>query len=587
MNRYIEAVEEARQKRIYIDKKMRKEIRNLYDSAYASVIKQLENIEDKDELSILILQTKARELKKANLKLVPKIKKIVKRDIKKVSNMQVDTNMVLLNEIKYYNTSAKIQTIKENFATISKNVVEALETGQLYKDGKTLSTRIWQMQDNINKNIDYIIRISIAEGKSIQDTAKDLVQYVRPDITKNYDFKKHYPRLLVGVDYNAYRLARTSIGHAYQLSTIYSAKNNPFCTGVKWHSALTHDTCPICRQRHGKIYNTDEVPLDHPNGACTTYLAFDKDLREIGSELGEWVNGKENPLLDKWYDNLSKNGLKSVNFGSKNDEKEIKKKDINYKIETPKTLQNFEKYSKKWENNVVKKYLSDDDIELIGKEIKKLIDDNEFSMRVNHYDLEKILKDGKFKNQFETGTSGGALNSDIRKKATKQLFGKSRIKELSEYEKYGYLGHFDFVKDMRKSGTSQYGNCIIHFSKDKLKNNVTYTIDDSLGLAYNKLTIAGDVNNPKANGINEKWLDKMKNYLTSNDKSDNLTEFCEHTGAKYIELQYHGEIKTDYIDKICFVKDLPDETVLNILKDNGVKLFKIVGDWDDEKAIRI
>ena len=104
------------------------------------------------------------------------------------------------------------------------------------------------------------------------------------------------------VDYNAMRLARTSINHAYQTSSIQSSNMNPFVEGIQWHSAMIHGrTCELCMERHGQIYPIDDVPLDHPNGLCTMIPYIPKSLDEVAIELRNWVDGGSNPKLDLWY----------------------------------------------------------------------------------------------------------------------------------------------------------------------------------------------------------------------------------------------------------------------------------------------
>ena len=140
---------------------------------------------------------------------------------------------------------------------------------------------------------------------------------------------------------------------------------------------------------------------------------------------------------------------------------------------------------------------------------------------------------------------------------------------------------------MHESGTSQCGDTIVRFDKDKLRGKVTYTIDDSLGLAYNKLTVAGDADNASANGIRDSKLRFMYDLVTSKDKPTDLTSFLDETGARYIELQYHGEVKADFIKELCFTKDIPDENIIKRLQDKGIRLFRITGDWGSEKIVEI
>ena len=38
------------------------------------------------------------------------------------------------------------------------------------------------------------------------------------------------------------------------------------------------------------------------NGMCTTIPVISKSLEDIGEELNSWINGANNPKLDKWLE---------------------------------------------------------------------------------------------------------------------------------------------------------------------------------------------------------------------------------------------------------------------------------------------
>lgn len=262
--------------------------------------------------------------------------------------------------------------------------------------------------------------------------------------------------------------------------------------------------------------------------------------------------------------------------------------------ERPDTLKNFEVYSQVWEDEVVKKQITKEEISCIGDNIQKIIDENEYSMRVRADILDKILDDGRFKNQFETNTSGGLLDLDARKEASEQLFGNFGLNiEGKDREKYGYLGLKDFIEDDRTSFTSQYGNCIIHFDKNKLKNRVTYTIEDSLEPASGKIIIAGNAENARANGIRTTWIKSTADMFKDN-KDITLDEFLSNAGSDYFELQYHGQIRTDAIKEICFVNKYGDDLseMVNIetvdrLKEMNIKVYEMIDDFGGEKIVEL
>lgn len=182
-------------------------------------------------------------------------------------------------------------------------VIKPILTGKLYKDRRSISDRIWDIGSGFEKDVQYIISRGLIEKKSAVELAKDLEQYVQEPAKRPTDWGKVYPNLRSKqVDYNAQRLARTSINHAYQTGTVRSSSLNPFIEGIEWQSALQHGrTCQLCMDRHGQVYPVDKVPLDHPNGLCTMLPYIPKSLDQVAGELRRWVDGGYNPALDKWY----------------------------------------------------------------------------------------------------------------------------------------------------------------------------------------------------------------------------------------------------------------------------------------------
>ena len=156
------------------------------------------------------------------------------------------------------------------------------------------------MQDEINS----IIAKGVAGNLPVYDIAKDLQKYVNPSAAKSWEWSKVYPNSRKKIDYNAQRLARTMVSHAYSQSVIDTAKNNPFIRKVEWRSAFAHGrTCDICADLDGQVFDPSDVPLDHPNGLCTLIPVVD-DLDSVASRIGDWANGKEDKELDKFKNYL-------------------------------------------------------------------------------------------------------------------------------------------------------------------------------------------------------------------------------------------------------------------------------------------
>lgn len=248
-----------------------------------------------------------------------------------------------------------------------------------------------------------------------------------------------------------------------------------------------------------------------------------------------------------------------------------------------KTLQNFVDNAKKWYNSHIESQLSADEIKASSEALKKVIDNSAYSMRFRSANIDKLIESGRFMNQFETGTSGGTVNTKYRRQATNQLFGLSgkRLKK-SEFEKYGYFGNKDAYKDFVHNSTSwggvgQYGDVIIHFVKDKMAGKTTFTVNNSLGPAVYQELVADNPNRPNLVGIDKELLKETVDLL----KSGNIKtpeEASKALGVRYLETQYHGEIGMSDISSMYFTKDKPSDKQIKSLKEFGINLYVKEGD---------
>ena len=293
MNRhYLELVEEARQKKLILVDDCKQELSKLYLRAY----KDINNKVFTKDSNIWAMQYRD-ELKKRTKELNPILYETVKNYAEKSADIGVYPEWALFSKI----LGDKDHEILNTLTRIPEEVVRELLNGDMYKDNQGLNKRIWRFQKENEQKIDYIIQRGLIEKKSTFELAKDLEMYVNPKAKKTFEWKKVYPNAgNKTIDFNAYRLASTSITHAYQMATIRAAQANPFSEGVKWHSVLSQRTCQLCKERHGKIFKAEDVPLDHPLGLCTTYSVITKSLKEISEELKKEVYNIDKPT-DKGY----------------------------------------------------------------------------------------------------------------------------------------------------------------------------------------------------------------------------------------------------------------------------------------------
>lgn len=296
---YLKLVEESQRKKIRLVKKQKKEISKIYNDIYLKVSKKISKT-NPNSLSKRYLEELREEIKSEFRASQKKINTVVKKNMLEASSLGSNTQLDFFMEINnQYNLGLEL-TFRGMFAKIPKKSMNEIIFGKAYKDRAGLSERIWAYTKCFDKDIDYIIAEGIANKKSIYEVAKDLEIYVNPNAKKEWDWCKVYPKTNKKIDYNAQRLARTSINHAYQMAQKRSCKKNPYIEGIQWLSSNSHRTCDLCNSRNGQIYTVNNLPLDHPNGLCTTVPVINMSFDEIGEELRSWVDGKENEKLDKW-----------------------------------------------------------------------------------------------------------------------------------------------------------------------------------------------------------------------------------------------------------------------------------------------
>ncbi len=295
-------LQDGEQARLTITKEQEVEISKLYHKVYLNLKKQM------DALPLQGEGTTSQSLKKTYLnKLIKQLKaeykslgegleKQIKKGMKDVSSSVVQANDDWLQKVGI--------KIEGAYSFVPKDIVALVSTGKLYGGGWTLSKAIWGESQKHAHDIDTIVASGIAANRSAYDIAKDLEKYVNPSARKEWDWSKVYPGTSKKVDYNAQRLARTMVSHAYQQSLLASTKYNPFVKGYRWRSAHSDRTCELCNERDGQLYSANDLPLDHPNGMCTFIAELTGDLESIADRLGNWANGADDPALDKWYGSM-------------------------------------------------------------------------------------------------------------------------------------------------------------------------------------------------------------------------------------------------------------------------------------------
>lgn len=295
-------LQDGEQARLTITKEQEIEISKLYRQVYLDLKKQMESLPPQGEgttsqsLGKTYLNKLVKQLKEEYKALGEGLEKQIKKGMQDTASTIVQANDDWLRK-----AGLKIEGA---YSFVPKDIVALLSTGKLYGEGWTLSKAIWGESQKHAHDIDKIVAAGVAANKSAYEIAKDLEKYVNPSAKKEWDWSKVYPGTSKKVDYNAQRLARTMVSHAYQQSLLASTKFNPFVKGYRWRSAHTHRTCEICNERDGQLYSADDLPLDHPNGMCTFIAELTGNMNSVADRLGDWANGAEDSALDSWMSSM-------------------------------------------------------------------------------------------------------------------------------------------------------------------------------------------------------------------------------------------------------------------------------------------
>ncbi|WP_455821396.1 exonuclease SbcC [Clostridium butyricum] len=300
MNPYKKKVLEARKKILQLTIEQEKQINNIYAKSAARLIDEILELPDISRTRVHDIDI-ARLLNDYTKDLYKQLYPNIKDNIMESSIIQ---RQVILDYVDQVAKDRKLsEIVKYNINSYSNTVVKNLVAGEYYKDGKTLSKRLWNLTSDNSNKIDEFIKMNIASGANARKLANDLELLINPNnriVTNN--FKAGFNSYKIS--YQAQRLARTSITHAATETQIQNAKKNPFNKGLRWnlsasHSARMHGKTDICDNYNGQIFKPEETPLQHPN--CLCY--FTEEVVEVDdaiARINKWVEGNEDKELDEW-----------------------------------------------------------------------------------------------------------------------------------------------------------------------------------------------------------------------------------------------------------------------------------------------
>lgn len=457
------------------------------------------------------------------------------------------------------NYRAQYSNNEEAFAKVDKQKIQNL-LNENWSGGGNFSELIWKDREKLVKALDDIVMKGLATGDNYDKMSDKLA--------KRMDTSKSNAKRLIMTE--SARMENEGLLSYYQR---IGAKQLIFV------ATLDMKTSEICRAMDGTIIDIENakiglnVPPLHPY--CRSVISPHYEGNEPGDrvyrdvETGKTKSGKyrtykeylEEELGDKEQaealastrndlqtlimavDNIS-NSAKYYNAGTDNNQY----KDAVYKIQE-------DEY-----NNIhsVNDKYTDEYMDEQFEKVKELVNDeaNELVIRVKEASMENILKDGEFKNQYTTLTSGGTYNPDWRKVVENNLF-NIPINAISRNRPiYGYISNKFVENGSRSFELQKYGNIKVVL-KDSIKDRCYFTMGDSM--------------NNSSRIIPSKLVDIQKYSIRPEElafnKWKNLGEF-----RGYPEVQIFGGVKLSDIKYIELPKELKGSEIAKSISDNGIKI---------------
>lgn len=296
---------ESEKVRAAVTKRNKQKIKSLYKQVTKEIQTELKSIQGAN-ISAVMRKAYLKQLQKQVDKALSDVDKNLDKIIR--TGMR-DTAVGVVTDAQKFLSRVGI-TVKGAYLKVPQDIVTRVATGKVYQSDWTLSKAIWQNSKKIHNDINKIIAKGIAENKGAYEIGKDLEKYVNPSARKTWKWAKVYPGTNKVIDYNAQRLSRTLVTHAYQQSLIEVNRDNPYVQGLKWVASNSSRTCELCMERDGQIYPIDDVPLDHPNGMCTQVVVLDRSLNEISKDLAQKAaEPLNNPKYQAWRDYIKHKSL--------------------------------------------------------------------------------------------------------------------------------------------------------------------------------------------------------------------------------------------------------------------------------------
>lgn len=209
---------------------------------------------------------------------------------------------------------------------------------------------------------------------------------------------------------------------------------------------------------------------------------------------------------------------------------------------------------KKFEEDLIKS-IGDESYNKSKENLKRILESRSVSMNFPSEVLEKLLEGGKFKNQWETGTSYGS--TDLKWRSNKEKISLGVDPELPPEKKpiYGHMSNPDKEKmDDSTYSANSYGDIRFMF-KDSIKERTTITLGDSP--LNGNVVRSSKLTDPKPLNI---WkVDSLVNLKENSIKSEPIHDLFKGL-IPFIEAQIYGETSLNDVASAFIPKEFANKS---------------------------
>lgn len=270
-NLYYRLIKQAQREKLNINKKTLLKVKKLYEEEGKRLTEKLKTANEIDKKYInAYMEYVDKELKG----LGKQVEKLTKQGINDTSQLMTNINGNLFSYINNKYDLGIDPDVLESLYKPNYNVVDKIISGDLYKDNKSLSKRIWGYnRNNLNKIQDILID-GMVNKRPLQDITNILSAYTGGGNTKVKAITSAYGQM----NANSLRLVRTSLNHAFIETMKDECRYNPFIEGYKWTLSSQHYIRQV--KHHGPdicddyaaheeglgtgVFDKRNLPIPHP-----------------------------------------------------------------------------------------------------------------------------------------------------------------------------------------------------------------------------------------------------------------------------------------------------------------------------------